>query len=468
MNLLPSIAASVTSYFLGQLLFPSSRFRIRPLVSPLNWFLCLYFLQMVLVPVVVAIVGPSCAYLPFKPSNTAIDIALLLNTAGYLSFCGAFHVFHKKEFARVMKGSVRGSWFPPVWMILLYAALGIAGVVLRFGNLGNLIDYFTNPQAYLLGAQADGGGSKSLSEAAPTFLLMFLPFSMVLLWCRGEAREPGRKKLLPLVLQPILIALLALSSTLYGYSRAGFVIPMVAVAAVVTKRGVLSDLLRLSALGILGALLLFVASSYRMLLTPQGQAVATDFTLNYASDMIQDYGSAPQYLGFLLERTGYAESPRLGRVLLGSALSPLPIVGKAFREQSGNAVYQNLLGRSDQPITFVGELFLDFSIFGVIAGFVAVGACAGVLQNRFESSPEPFEVYVLQFASIFLSYLVIWGLGEVSLQVIDLSWPVYFFLLYRAIERGRRASNDGKGVKRLMPLKVCKPEMLAESAYLQS
>jgi hypothetical protein len=295
---------------------------------------------------------------------------------------------------------------------------------------------------YLINTQDENFGSKTLAQVAAQFLMLLLPFSMIFLWCRGAYQNFKRGAILSMVLAPFLITIAALSSSLGSYSRAGFVIPMIAVAAVMSKRSISGNSFRLVCLGMLVLVLLLIVSSYRLFVSAEG-VKTTGPDLTDISDMFQDYGTAPQYFGFLLQSTGYAENPGLGRVLCSSALSPVPIVGKSFREQSGNAIYGRLLGRGDQPATFAGELFLDFSVFGVIAGFLAVGTLVAILQNCFEASSEPLEVYVLQFASVCLSYFVVCGLEEVSQHATYLLWPIYCFLLYRTITKRRPSRRDG-------------------------
>jgi hypothetical protein len=396
---------------------------------------------MVLVPMDVAVVGPSIAFLPFMPSYTAINIALLMNTVAYWSFCGAVQIYHKRQSTIVINsyGISARSWFPPAWMIVTFAILGITGIALRFGTPKNLIDYFTDPQSYLLGRLTEMEGPTTPAEAASTFLMYFFPFSLILLWCRGAYQDRRKKGILSYAIPPILIMAVALSASLNNYNKAGFVIPIVAVAAVIAKRGVSGNILKFAGLGTFVAVLLLIIFSYRLLFTTYGDVNTNNYDLTAMNDLFQDYGTAPQYLGFLLQSTDYAENPSLGRVFIRSSLSPVPIVGKSFREQSGTFIYNRLLSRSDQPPTTVGELFLDFSVFGVIAGFLAVGFFTAILQNSFEVSNEPFEVYILQLVSICLSYFVVCGIEEVSQLAIYSLWPVYCFMLYRSVTKSRRS-----------------------------
>lgn len=102
------------------------------------------------------------------------------------------------------------------------------------------------------------------------------------------------------------------------------------------------------------------------------------------------------------------------------------------------------MGRTDQPARFVGELFLDFNVLGVIFGFLVVGYIAAVLQNRFEATAEALEIYILQFAALWLSYFVISSLEVVSQTAIYFSWPIYGFLLFKAVARLRLGGRSAE------------------------
>ena len=100
-NLLTVTLFSVASYFLAQWLLPRCRFSLRPLLSPLNWFLVLYFVLLVLVPCVVVVEGPSDAILPELPTSFSMNVAMILQLAGFWTFCGSVHYFRKKRRAPV-------------------------------------------------------------------------------------------------------------------------------------------------------------------------------------------------------------------------------------------------------------------------------------------------------------------------------------------------------------------------------
>ena len=289
--------------------------------------------------------------------------------------------------------------------------------------------------------------------------MYFLPFSAVMLWCRGRYRNHRRPRIIERLLPPVLIAVVVLSSSLSSYSRTLFVMPLIAIAAVMTRQSRSANILKYLTLGVFGVALIVVISSYRMFFTASGDMVSNDVDLAEVSDMFQDYGSAPQFLAVLIQSNAFHENPGLGRVLISSALSPVPVVGKPFRQYSGNSVYAKMMGREDQPAPFLGELYLDFSVFGVVVGLFAVGAIVAALQNRFDLAAEPLEIYILQFTGLCCSYFIVCGMAEVTQFATYLFWPVYCLLLFRKIERGGYLRNlsialSGPGGSRPLPGKV--------------
>jgi hypothetical protein len=452
-----AVALSVASFFLAQILFSRCRLRFGPLISPLNWFLCLFGLKLVLVPLVVLVFGQSTRFLPYKPSDTAVNAAILLNTLAFWSFCAAVQIFHKKrsEDSGQTSPQTADKWLPPRRLIAVFAVLGMAGIAYRFGSLGNLADYFADPQTYLFNAQAGSEDTSAAGGGIAVLLMYFLPFSAVMLWCRGQYRNHGPSGILRRLLPPILIAVVVLSSSLSSYSRTLFVMPLIAIAAVITRHGVSANILKYLALGVFGIAFVVVISSYRMFFTPNGDMVSNEVDMAEVSDMFQDYGSAPQYLAILIQSNAFHEDPGLGRILFSSALSPVPVLGKPFRQYSGNTVYAAMTGRQDQPAPFIGELYLDFSVLGVVVALFAVGAFTAVLQNRFDLASEPLEIYILQFTGLCSSYFIVCGMAEVTQFATYLFWPVYCLLLYRKMERSgffRSLSSALSGARAFRPL----------------
>jgi hypothetical protein len=77
----------------------------------------------------------------------------------------------------------------------------------------------------------------------------------------------------------------------------------------------------------------------------------------------------------------------------------------------------------------------------VVAGFFLVGRFVARLQDRFNAAVEPFELFLIQFAGICLSYTVMVGIEEVAQFAVFLCWPIYGFLIYRKLTKSRNAGR---------------------------
>jgi hypothetical protein len=167
--------------------------------------------------------------------------------------------------------------------------------------------------------------------------------------------------------------------------------------------------------------------------------VGKDLDVN---QQIQVYGNSPQFLGFLLENSTHSP-PALGRINTSAVLSPVPVIGKSFRLTSGAFVYNRWIYGSlvdstylgDQVVPFTGELSLDFKIPGVVFGFLIVGAIIARLQLRFERSATALELFVTQFTSMWVAFLVVGSLEVVSQIFIYFFWPIYILVGYELMRR---------------------------------
>jgi hypothetical protein len=155
------------------------------------------------------------------------------------------------------------------------------------------------------------------------------------------------------------------------------------------------------------------------------------------TEMIQDYGGAPQFLGFFLENDGWGAHPQWGKVLVSSALSPLPILGKPFRENSGTAIFNRMIyggaDIADQNAQFQGEAFLDFHLAGVLAGFSLLGWIAFKFQTAFTQSHSFFELFIWQYFSVWTFFLIFGSLLVTSQIFIYFCWPFYLYFINRSL-----------------------------------
>ncbi|MGC2331278.1 MAG: hypothetical protein WA581_07490 [Candidatus Acidiferrales bacterium] len=408
-----------------------------------------FFLQLVLLPLSVLLFGPSQGVLPFLPSDRAINLAMLISTGAFVAFCVTYaHFAHRAEICRESSASQQSSRVaartPSLFYIASNGAIGLVGFLFAFGALDKVAEYFSDPAGYLSGF-ADV--SDKLGLVAGTYLRPFLGICVVMLWCRWLDRQRIRKtKGLSSVVTTLAILGACFSNATFNYNRGSLIVPLVAMLAVIVsgptrvpRRTVVSA----GAIVLVVLLLMPFYGAYRnsnftseeLFNDPSVRASLADKV--ELTEMFQVYGGAPQYLGFFLEAGKWGAKPQWGKVFISSALAPVPILGKQFRDNSGTAIYNRLiygmLNSEDQIAPFQGESFLDFHMAGVLAGFCLLGWIAFKLQGAFARAKSLFEIFMWQYFAVWTFFLILGSLSVVSQIFIASCWPFYLFFLYRRL-----------------------------------
>jgi hypothetical protein len=170
-------------------------------------------------------------------------------------------------------------------------------------------------------------------------------------------------------------------------------------------------------------------------LVRNGAARRDVFLSHDLGSQVQTYASAPQFTGYLLETAAGSHERFSPGVLLGSLLSPVPILGKGFRDMSGPAVYNRLIYGNvdvvDQIIPFEAEVYLCLGPAGLVGAFVAIGLIIGRMQRSFDRAPSAVHAYVLQFTATWVAFLVQGSLAAVAQIFIYFFWPIYGYALLR-------------------------------------
>ena len=445
-NKYPSALVGAFFFFLVQCFLPACRPVSGKLLCPWNWALFVFFLQLILLPFSVLLLGPSQGALPFLPSDRAINLAMLINAAAFAAFCATYHYFmrhsricHQTSVSH--QASCRPGRSPSLAYILLNGAIGFTGFVLTFGALNKVVEYFSDPARYLSGF---AGMSDKLGLAAGLFLRPFLGTCVVMLWCRRLDRTRLRRTTgFASGVTTLAILAVCFSNATFNYNRGSVVVPLVAMLTVIVSGP--SRVPRRTAVSAAAILLVVLVllpfyGAYRSS-NFTGREIFSDpsvrdFLANKVelSEMVQVYGGAPQFLGFFLETGKWGAHPLRGRVLVSSALAPLPILGKPFRESSGTAIYNRLIygmvDAQDQIAPFQGEAFLDFHITGVLAGFSFLGWLAFKLQTAFAQSTSFFEIFIWQYFSVWTFFLIFGSLSVVSQIFVYFCWPFYLYFIY--------------------------------------
>jgi hypothetical protein len=275
--------------------------------------------------------------------------------------------------------------------------------------------------------------------AAGTFLKPFLGFAFIMLWCNWVDRF-GRKgsSTRRMAVTALLTLPALLSFATFNYNRGSFIAPLVAITAVYLAKVQRVSLVALAGFGsvVLGGLILlglYRASGAGMneLAGDSGARAELAQKLNMA-EQIQVYGQAPQFLGFVLEQTDYGRNLYLGTTLISSLMHPVPLLGEHFRPTSGPTLYNEMIygknGFNDQIMPFQGELFMNFHIPGIAAGYGLLGLATAALQRLFYRARSALQIYATLYVSYWVLFLIQANPAIVSQICIYFLWPIYLYV----------------------------------------
>ena len=448
-NEYPGALAGSFVFLLVQWFLPACRPVPGKLLCPWNWALFVFFLQLVVLPLSLLLFGPALGVLPLLPSDRAINFAMLMNSAAFLAFCGTYHYF---------AGSSRTSRKTNRWreerraqakpLSLMYiglnGAVGIVGFFLAFGALNKVAEYFSDPSGYLMRLV---NVSDKLGPAVGQLLRPFFGICVVMMWCRWlDGKRLGKSKQAGSVVTILAAVAVCLSNATFNYNRGSVVVPLVAMLTVVVSGPCRVPRRMAFSAGAILLIVLLLVPFYGAYRTSNftGQELFQDASVRgllaqnvKLPEIIQVYGGAPQFLAFFLEMGHWGANPRWGNVLISSALAPLPILGKAFREGSGTAIYNRLIygqvEAQDQIAPFQGETFLDFHMAGVLVAFCVLGWVAFRLQTAFVNATSFFDVFTWQYFSIWMFFLIFGSVSVVSQILIYFCWPFYLYFIHRSI-----------------------------------
>jgi hypothetical protein len=187
----------------------------------------------------------------------------------------------------------------------------------------------------------------------------------------------------------------------------------------------------------LGILLpiLFAVGNYRASMMAVTGAATGDSpfqtSLRDVAETAQAYAGGPPLAGLFLDHVGWGDRLYGGSTMVASVLSPVPVLGKSFRESSGSALYNRTLygmpGFEDQIIPFSAELFVNFHAVGVLAGFFGLGLLLGRAHLWFAAVGSSFGAFVIQYVAMWCAMLAVWSLGIFSQIAIYFLGPIYLY-----------------------------------------
>ena len=438
----PAAIAGILALIVVQVVWPECRLRKGNQLCPLNLSQILFFIQIVLLPIIALFFGFSTGTLPGLPSYLAINIGLLVNTLAYLSFCGFYNYYSKKLYKSINGPSNLMKEKPiyllnPMWAILsIYLIIGIIGFLLFYGDLNGYFNYIASPKYRIYLEDSIAG---TIEGAMSTFFRPFLGFSIILAWSLWIDKYANSGKW-HLAAFGTVISILVIVLINASYNRGVLIAPILAIFAVYSLRVRHLPSWFLTVIGyfLLGLTLLWGA--YRSTDMVLGDLMIRENVYALISNLdiitqVQIYGAAPQFLGYLLEETGFGLNLYWGQTLLSSILYPIPVLGKLFRENSGFILYNMLIYGDpriiDQIVPFQGELFINFHIVGVFMGYACLGLIVAKLQRSFDMAQNSFEACCWFLISLWTLFLIPGSLTVTSQMYIFFFWPIYIYFILK-------------------------------------
>ena len=114
---------------------------------------------------------------------------------------------------------------------------------------------------------------------------------------------------------------------------------------------------------------------------------------------------------------------------------PVPVLGESFRPTSGVMLYNEMIyGKNsfrDQIIPFQGELFLNFHIPAIAAGYWLLGLVTAGLERAFKKAKTSLDIYVVLYVSYWVLFMIQSNPAIVSQIFVYFLWPIYLYLVSR-------------------------------------
>jgi len=442
----PALPISFATFLAIQLLVPRVRWNRDRVLGPGNVAATLFFLQLVGIPTMLVLSGPYYGTLRVLPADQYINTALMLQALAYACYAGGYVAWTKPVRPRPLllePGLTTG-------IALSFIALGVVGLALSFGSVGALIDYFRGQ-----GDVFDLERSATLREAAGQFFRPFLAYGVIILWAARIARRRPGARLQPLEMGLLVVAIGA--SATYNYNRGSVVVPVVALVTAYSCFGRRQSPARIVALLAIVATLGFIFGDYRDVYTGTrgGEINAAAAGLNRPGDSfadnLQNYGNGPQFWAVAVQevdRTGM----RHGQSIVSSALDPVPVLGKPFRNASGpytsgTTLYNELIHGEpdvrDQILGFGAELYWNFGIPGIVVGYFLLGFAVRRFDDRVQAAADVLASYSWSYCGTWVALLVINSISVLAQIIIYFFWPIFamFVVAYLARSRAREVQS---------------------------
>jgi hypothetical protein len=431
----PMAMVGIVAFTLVQLFLPACWVNVESPICPGNFAQFFFWVQIVLVPVLISYYGPTLGTLPHLPPEGLINFAIGLRALGFVSFCIGFQVLSSS-----MKSDQDADTLEPVEplsretmaIIAAFAGIGMIGWWWNYGGIGGFLAYASSPDEQRLRDQE----TATIAGALGNILRHFLGFSIVWAWSEWVRRRDRAEDFMEMAIATVIVAGMLMLAN-FSYNRGNMIAPLLALTAAYSKHvRHISFTVAASA----GAILLFVAfvfGEYRstsMEISELSLSEVASFGEGGIVDEVQIYGAGPQLTAFILEGVDSESQTQRSGTLISSILYPIPVIGKPFRETSGVVRFNQLIygdaDNFDQNIPYDAEFYLNFQAIGVIVGYLLLGFLEAFLHRQFFFARRPITSYAWLTMGI-------WAVFPASLPVLSQIcvfsfWPIYMYAFYRS------------------------------------
>lgn len=416
----PAAPVAALTFLAVQGLSARVRWNSRRLLGPGNLALLLFGLQLVVVPTLFVVQGPSPGVLSALPPDRYINLALLLQSMSY----ACYSLGLSARTGRVGRPRLIYDRAMTVRIGIVFVGVGAVGMYLRFRTPEALIAYF-------MGRGDIFESSSTLADAAATFMRPFASYGFIALWAVALLRRPVGKRL-SVGEFALLVAALGASAT-FNYNRAAAVVPLLAIITAYSRFGRRVTVVRAGVTLLILVLVSFQFGQYRTIYvgTRGGEVSIEDAQLTgprtTLSDTVQVYANGAQFWALTVQEVDQ-EGPLLGATMLGSVMLPVPILGKPFRGDSGPIRYNRLIygsdEASDQVLGMGSELYWNFGLGGVAIGYLLLGLLVRRLDDRVESAADPLACYTVAYLGLWSALLTINSLSVAAQILVYFSPPI--------------------------------------------
>jgi hypothetical protein len=435
-HLYPMAMSGIIAFTLVQLFVPACWINLESPVCPGNFAQFFFWVQIVLVPVLIGYYGPSLGTLPHLPPEHLINFSFGIRVLGYVAFCISFQAFSRpvqlseeNREAIIVKAISREK----LAIMAAFGCIGLLGWLFFYGGIGGFIAYASTPDEQRLRDEE----AATIAGALGNLMRHFLGFSIVWAWSEWVQRRSRTENFKLVTLATAAVAGMLMLAN-FSYNRGNMVAPLLALTAAYSKHVRHISFVVAAVAGSALLLVAFVFGHYRSTSMQISELsineVASFGDKQGAVDEIQIYGAGPQLTAFILEGVEADSNTQRSSTIISSILYPIPVIGKPFRETSGVIRFNHLLygdaDNFDQNIPYDAEFYLNFQAVGVILGYLLLGFLQSFVQNQFFFARQPIASYAWLTIGIWIVFPA--SLPVLAQICIYSFWPIYAYAFYQA------------------------------------